>query len=1320
MIRTRTLGFAAILLPLTVARCTCNEGLGSAAPPVPDIDVCVKPAPDAAGEVCYQAEKNRLREDLCRGIEPGGECRLASLTANLGRVVANSSGALEVRVVNKGFAPLRLLNPPPVPGNSGRFRLDPAQPPGPDAVYLEVPGRERLPGGDAGPEQTKTFNVTISGTVCGPHSARILLRSNDAEVPETAPGTFDPGQPDSPIELNVEAFVGGPCICPLPPSRLDFGEVAVSQKKVRRFSFENCGDEDLTLSPPTIGVNAGDPGPVFGVEAVFYPANNVLAPGLPGSRPQAHIDVHYRPDHLAPPTDEGQLWVPSNAPTAQPHHIVPLSGLGTPRPACVLNAVPSVANFGSVSGSLARTFRVFNSGQIACRLYEVVRTSGSPEFTLTGGDPALAPGGAISLQPNQSHSLEITYAPGSDQYDEALFTATADDIDAFLSAATIAVSGNPVVPTEGCYLDIQPDFGDFGDVSVGGQSTVTFNIKNASEGDILDSYCNISSASLPVGLPDYRLGEVGFIGNFLPPGGVLTVSLSVFFEPQSEGVKTGILRFNSNDVTGAARDIPLWGNALGAKLCVDPTGAAPATGQCGTTQPCAVADFGFTTTEVTKDITLTNCGAGVLRIRGLNMDPAGGLAFVKTAPPASALPLELGAGASATVSIKYRPTNPAGDFGAFEVLSNASDANLARVDLRGNYDGDCPTILRCTPNPVQFGSHEVGVAATQTAVCSNFGSQTMYVNNVTLAGDSSFSVVSATYGELQPGQSFVVQLQCTPQNPGAKTGQVTITSDACDVTPYTFAVNCTGLEIDIPECLGSSTFEPVEKWRWTGTPDYPQYDDVWMTPVVINLTDDNSDGAVDVLDIPDVVFTALKSTAGLAGGGGGQGMSYEDFCKANDAQPAVVVAVRGDTGQQLWTWGTLPVSGPDDPNALAMEVEGTLAAADIDADGKPEIIGVKYTYIPAADDCEMTDLECCVRGKYTYGALIALEHDGTFKWESERWHQDEYVLENAGAPSIGDMDGDGLPEITFGNAIFDRNGLLLFEGLTQGEGVQGHGEGGAGHGPISVLVDLDLDGMNELVAGRTAFKLGRNTPLFDRRDIGDGLTTIANLDADPAPEIIILTGGNDLYVLEHDGTTKYGPIHIASGNVDENGNEEGFISTNPAVGDVDGDGYPEIVIAATNNLWVFEHTLQVKWSAPINDQTGASGPTTFDFEGDGRAEVLHADEGNVHMFDGVSGALKYQAPRSSRTIVDNPVVADVDNDNHADILLSMESVSSAFGMYGLIVYSNTKNNWVATRRVWNQHAYHITNVSESGIVPAFEGSGWLEHNVYRSNTVRCE
>lgn len=54
---------------------------------------------------------------------------------------------------------------------------------------------------------------------------------------------------------------------------------------------------------------------------------------------------------------------------------------------------------------------------------------------------------------------------------------------------------------------------------------------------------------------------------------------------------------------------------------------------------------------------------------------------------------------------------------------------------------------------------------------------------------------------------------------------------------------------------------------------------------------------------------------------------------------------------------------------------------------------------------------------------------------------------------------------------------------------------------------------------------------------------------------------------------------------------------------------------------------------------------------------------------------------------------------------------------GLIVWTDMGNNWVRTRRIWNQHGYHVTNISEDGIVPRLEEPNWLHprYNHFRQN-----
>jgi len=54
---------------------------------------------------------------------------------------------------------------------------------------------------------------------------------------------------------------------------------------------------------------------------------------------------------------------------------------------------------------------------------------------------------------------------------------------------------------------------------------------------------------------------------------------------------------------------------------------------------------------------------------------------------------------------------------------------------------------------------------------------------------------------------------------------------------------------------------------------------------------------------------------------------------------------------------------------------------------------------------------------------------------------------------------------------------------------------------------------------------------------------------------------------------------------------------------------------------------------------------------------------------------------------------------------------------GVRIFGDAYGDWVRTRPVWNQHAYHVTNVSEAGEIPAIEQFNWLTPglNNYRQN-----
>ena len=77
-------------------------------------------------------------------------------------------------------------------------------------------------------------------------------------------------------------------------------------------------------------------------------------------------------------------------------------------------------------------------------------------------------------------------------------------------------------------------------------------------------------------------------------------------------------------------------------------------------------------------------------------------------------------------------------------------------------------------------------------------------------------------------------------------------------------------------------------------------------------------------------------------------------------------------------------------------------------------------------------------------------------------------------------------------------------------------------------------------------------------------------------------------------------------------------------------------------------------------------------------------------------------------------LADVDNDGNAEIVFCTttesgfcsENLDNQYNA-GIEVWGDASDTWVSARRIWNQHAYHVTNVNEDGSVPAVAERNWL-------------
>jgi len=495
-----------------------------------------------------------------------------------------------------------------------------------------------------------------------------------------------------------------------------------------------------------------------------------------------------------------------------------------------------------------------------------------------------------------------------------------------------------------------------------------------------------------------------------------------------------------------------------------------------------------------------------------------------------------------------------------------------------------------------------------------------------------------------------------------------------------------------------------EAWSW-GQPRAPavapEHVDVWSTPAVGRVYDANCDGRVDALDPPAVVFVSGRSVHATTGLG--------TCCQCTATTPTacttgVLRVVDGRTGADLLSL--------QNPGMGAVGFAGvSVALGDVDNDRAMDIVAVD-----------------------SRGHIVVLDGTGRTRMVSDRPvpGAETNAFGWGGGLALADMEGDGAPEVAFGPSVFSTAGGRLTHRFTA-TGAFGPNATSA----LSTFVDLDgaANGNLELLVGRMAVRAD-GTVLWRRDDLPDGFVAVADFDRDGRPEVVLIANGSAYVLNGATGTTRMGPFVLP-------GTGQGGP---PTVADFDGDGRPEIGVAQANFYAVLKpemvgtvvgNTLRVLWRAANHDlSSSVTGSTVFDFEGDGAAEVIYADECFVWVFDGRTGAVRWTGLTTSFTGTEASVVADVDGDGRAEIVAVSNGADpspmgwrcneapwnvadaatgrpawrpppGATAYRGVRVYRDRARSWVGTRPLWNQHTYHVSNICLAGddacTAPAYDG-----------------
>jgi Abnormal spindle-like microcephaly-assoc'd, ASPM-SPD-2-Hydin len=537
---------------------------------------------------------------------------------------------------------------------------------------------------------------------------------------------------------------------------LSFGGVTVNTATTQSVTLTSTGTSPVTVN----------------LAAITGAGFTIVGGSLPATlNPTQSMTLQVQFDPTSPGAASGQLAISSNS-TSGNATVVNLSGTGTtatsPQTSPLLTISAASLSFGSVTVNTATTqsLTLTSTGTSPVTVNSAA-VSGAG-FAIVGGSLP------VTLNPTQSTTLQVQFNPTS-----------ASSATGQLSISSNSSSGNTaIVVLNGTsttapspQLTISAATLSFGSVTVNTATTQSLTLT--------------SNGTSPLTVNSAAIAGTGFtiIGGSLPVilNPTQSMTLQVQYKPTVTGAASGQITITSNSSSGSTAVVALSGTST--------TAPSPQL-----TINAATLSFGNVTvnTATTQSLTLTSTGTSPLTV---NSAAISGAAFTIVG---GSLPVTLNPTQSMTLQVQFDPTSTGTATEQLSISSDSSSGNTAIVALSGTSTTAPSPQLTISAATLSFGNVTVNTATTQSLTLTSTGTSPVTVNSASITG-AGYTVVGGTLpAMLNPTQSMTLQVQLLPTTTGAKSGQITVSSNSSTGSTAAVALSGTGTIAASPQLTVSA------------------------------------------------------------------------------------------------------------------------------------------------------------------------------------------------------------------------------------------------------------------------------------------------------------------------------------------------------------------------------------------------------------------------------------------------------------------------------------------------------------------------------------